>query len=100
MNLIEITDINAPELDVFSRITEPQLRNTPLTKAAAHSSPERLALVPVSGSPVILTRARASELSGQRSPTVFPPAVRTSGTISFFFSTIVSGPGQKASASA
>ena len=26
MNLIEITDINAPELDVFSRITEPQLR--------------------------------------------------------------------------
>ena len=26
MNLIEITDLNAPELDVFSRITEPQLR--------------------------------------------------------------------------
>ena len=26
MNFIEITDINAPELDVFSRITEPQLR--------------------------------------------------------------------------
>lgn len=26
MNLIEITDINAPELDIFSRITEPQLR--------------------------------------------------------------------------
>lgn len=26
MNYIEITDINAPELDVFSRITEPQLR--------------------------------------------------------------------------
>ena len=26
MNLIEITDINEPELDVFSRITEPQLR--------------------------------------------------------------------------
>ena len=26
MNYIDITDINAPELDVFSRITEPQLR--------------------------------------------------------------------------
>ncbi|MCR5327487.1 MAG: RNA methyltransferase [Saccharofermentans sp.] len=26
MNLIEIKDINAPELDIFSRITEPQLR--------------------------------------------------------------------------
>lgn len=26
MNFIEITDINAPELDVFSKITEPQLR--------------------------------------------------------------------------
>ncbi len=26
MNYLEITDINAPELDVFSRITEPQLR--------------------------------------------------------------------------
>lgn len=26
MNLIEIKDLNAPELDVFSRITEPQLR--------------------------------------------------------------------------
>jgi tRNA G18 (ribose-2'-O)-methylase SpoU len=26
MNLIEITDINAPELDIFARITEPQLR--------------------------------------------------------------------------
>ncbi len=26
MNFIEITDINSPELDVFSRITEPQLR--------------------------------------------------------------------------
>ena len=26
MKLIEITDLNAPELDVFSRITEPQLR--------------------------------------------------------------------------
>ena len=26
MNLIEITDLNAPELDVFSRITEQQLR--------------------------------------------------------------------------
>ena len=26
MNLIEITDINAPELDIFARLTEPQLR--------------------------------------------------------------------------
>ena len=26
MNLIEITDINAPELDIFARVTEPQLR--------------------------------------------------------------------------
>ena len=26
MNLIEIKDLNAPELDVFSRVTEPQLR--------------------------------------------------------------------------
>lgn len=26
MNLIEITDINAPELDVFARVTEPQMR--------------------------------------------------------------------------
>ena len=26
MNLIKIKDLNAPELDVFSRITEPQLR--------------------------------------------------------------------------
>ncbi len=27
MNLIEIKDINAPELDVFCRVTEPQLRS-------------------------------------------------------------------------
>ena len=37
-NIIEITDFSAPELDVFARLTEAQLRNRSAPKAPRSST--------------------------------------------------------------
>ena len=62
-------------------------------------APEGLADGAASGSCAASMSASVAGWSGQRRPTVSPPARTISGTQSCARSTIVSGPGQKASAS-
>ena len=59
---------------------------------------ERLALGAARGKPHRVSTSRIKGCAGQRTATVSPPAVTTSGTESVLGSTIDSGPGQKASA--
>ena len=59
--------------------------------------PDILALGAAIGHPAIFIRDKAASLSGILTATVSRPPVVLSGTHSFFFSTIVSGPGQKLS---
>ena len=60
---------------------------------------EGLALGAASGKSNAVNILRKTSLDGERMPTVESPAVAISGTISFFWSSRVSGPGQKRSAS-
>ena len=59
----------------------------------------RFALGAARGTPAALIIALATAWSGQRTATVFPPAVTMSGMFGLLGSTIESGPGQKALAS-
>lgn len=63
-------------------------------------SPEGLAEGPARGMPASFSSARVSGWSGQRSPTVAPPARMTGGISSRAGSTSVSGPGQNRAARA
>ena len=62
------------------------------------SAPEGLADGAANGTPASRSSFSVIGWSGQRRPTVSPPASTTGGTISRALSTIVSGPGQKLSA--
>ena len=61
--------------------------------------PEMLALGAATGTPAFSMMARVTAWSGHLMPTVSSPPVVRSGTQGFFFRIIVSGPGQKRSAS-
>ena len=59
---------------------------------------KRFALGAATGMPASSNNAKATGCAGTRKPTVPNPAVTSSGTAAIFFTTIVNGPGQKASA--
>ena len=61
--------------------------------------PEVVALGAATGTPDASMMARVTAWSGHLMPTVSSPPVVRSGTQGFFFKIIVSGPGQKLSAS-
>ena len=79
--------------------TRPIRSSQTCSKAEGLGRPERFADGAASGTPAARMIARAAGCDGMRTATVSSPPVVSFGTIADFFMMIVSGPGQKASAS-